>query len=471
MKSFNNSKVRCRNLRNYSFFPFFAGLMLFFNSCTVSPEPYSILEFPGEDYVFNYTKSGNLMFGESDSLNPSSIMGSIGDLFACDDGKVFIYTNPTSQNRFLFEYIDDSALYLNGKIYAIEIPDNDKMIPWFKNLKERDLSALQFITLTSKMPESYLPFLTELAEIKPDAGLFFDDDLGDMAGILKIFKPRYLIGPELSGDDYGIVSGLASLEILMMSLEDSVINDPLPSMPGLKQLLLTELDEDIVLTNNFLINNKQIEQVFFQKPGSIDFSILKPLKNLKELVVIESDTIINFDLINNHEKLEVLSVISGDLAEASAPDRVPSLRIYDPARLRLPSLRWIAFSSNVSQEEFNSFIDAYPDLEIIHLVANDTIKNLQALSKLSKLYGLTITDNVTDIASIKTLRNLKYLSLPGEFLDDSLKITELHESLPGTRIAANDGLCLGSGWLLLLIPLVLTIRFFTVRKNRDSRTL
>jgi hypothetical protein len=323
-------------------------------------------------------------------------------------------------------------------------------------LKEKDLSALQFVRFGSKMPESYLPYLTELAEIKPDAGIYFEGDFVDMAGLLKIFRPRYIVGPTLSRSDFDMLSGLTSLEILMISLEDSVINDPLPSMPELKQLLLTDLSKTIVLTNNFLVNNKQIEKVVIQKPGSIDFSILEPLKNLKELVILESDTIIYFNLINNHKKLEVLSVIGGDLVEA-------------PALARVPSLRWMAFSSNVTQEEFNSFIDAHPDLEIVHLVANDTIRNLQALSKLSKLYGLTITDNVTDIASIKVLRNLKFLSLPGDFMDDSVKITELRKSLPGTRISANDGFCLGSGWLLLLVPLVLIIRFFTGSKNRGFR--
>jgi hypothetical protein len=456
MKSFNNSIVRYRYLRDYFFSPFFVALMLLFTSCTTRPEPYSILEFPGEDYVFNYSKSGNLIFSGSDSLNPTTIMGSIGDLFIDDGNNVFIYTDTSSQNRFLFENINDSVLYVNDKIYSINIPKNDHMIPWFKNLKEKDLSALQFVRFGSKLPESYLPYMTELAEIKPDAGIYFEGDFVDMAGLLKIFKPRYIVGPTLSRSDFDMLSGLTSLEILMISLEDSVINDPLPSMPELKQLLLTDLSKTIVLTNNFLVNNKQIEKVVIQKPGSIDFSILEPLKNLKELVILESDTIIYFNLINNHKKLEVLSVIGGDLVEAPALDRVPSLR-------------WMAFSSNVTQEEFNSFIDAHPDLEIVHLVANDTIRNLQALSKLSKLYGLTITDNVTDIASIKVLRNLKFLSLPGDFMDDSVKITELRKSLPGTRISANDGFCLGSGWLLLLIPLVLIIRFFTGSKNRGFR--
>jgi hypothetical protein len=239
----------------------------------------------------------------------------------------------------------------------------------------------------------------------------------------------------------------------MISQEDSVIKDPLPSLPALKQLFLTESDNNFVLTNNFLINNKQIERVIIQKEGSIDLSILKPLENLKELIVSGPDTILNFDLINDHQKLEVLSITGKDL-------------VYDPALIRLPSIRWMTFSPDVTQEKFNSFISTHPDLEIIELIRNDTISSLQALSKLRKLYGLTISDTVTDIASIKTLTNLKYLSLPEDFLNNPVNKAEMQKSLPNTRIVANVPFCLGSGWLLLLIPVVLIIRFVGRPQNK-----
>jgi hypothetical protein len=443
--------MRYSYLRGYSFCPLLIGLILFFTSCTSRHEPYSVLEFSGVDDVGNYSKSFFLMLSKSDSVNPTAILGSKGDLFLCDQ-YIFLYNDTSPQKRFSFKYLD-RVLYINDKINSIEIPNNDDMIPWFKNIKERDFSALQFINFSSKMPESYLTHLAGLAEIKPDAGFFFEGNFKDMAGVLKIFKPRYIVGPDLHHSDYEMLAGLTNLEILIISLGDSVINDPLPCMPELKQLFLTEIEEDISLTNNFLINNKQIERVIIQKGGNLDLSILMPLENLKELVVSGSDAITNFDLINDHKKLEVLSLVGEKL-------------VYDPALIRLPSVRWMTFSSNVTQEKFNSFVGTHPDLEVIELISNDTIRSLQALSGLSKLYGLTVTDTVTDIASVKTLRNLKYLSLPDDFLDDTAIKAELQKSLPDTRIVANEGFCLGSGWLLLLIPLVLIIRFFNNQKNK-----
>jgi hypothetical protein len=378
-------------------------------------------------------------------------MGSKGDLFWCDE-YLFLYNDSSSQNRFLFKYTD-SVLYVNDKIYSINIPIKDDSIPWFKNLKENDFSALQFINIQSKIPDSFYPYLTELAKVKPDAGLYLPGNFRDMAELLKIFNPRIIIGTYIIRSDYDQLSKLTNLEMLMISLTDSVITDPLPTMPELKQLFLTELDDDITLTNDFLVNNKHIKKLIIQKSGNLDISILEPLDSLKELVINVSGEIINFDLINHHAKLEVLSVTGDNL-------------VYNPDMIKLPSLRWMAFSSNVTQEEFNLFIEKHPGLEVIELIKNDTISSLKALSKLSKLYGLTLNDTITDIETVLTLSNLKYLSLPSDFLDNPVNRAEIQKSLPGTRIAANEGFCLGSGWLLLIIPLVLLFRFFGSKERQ-----
>jgi hypothetical protein len=448
MKSLNNFKVGYRYLRSHSCSFLLFVLILFFNSCTTMPESYSVLEFTGTDQINNLSKSYLLMLNESDSINPAVVMGSKGDLFWCDDN-LFVYNEPFAQNRLLFKSTD-SILYVNDKIYSINIPIKNDTVPWFKNLKEYDFSTLQFINVQSKFPDRYLPYLAGLAEIKPDAGIYLPGNFRDMSALLKIFNPRIIAGASLVRSDYDQLSRLTDLEILMITLSDSVITDPLPSMPALKQLFLTDLDDDVVLTGNFLINNKQIERLIIQTSGTLDISILNPLDNLKELVINVSDEIKNLDLINGHTKLEVLSVTGDEL-------------IYDPDVIRLPLLKWMSFSSNVTQVEFNSFIDSHPDLEVIELVKNDTISSFQALSKLRMLNGLTINDTVADITTIKTLTSLKYLSLPHDFLADSVNEAEIKKSLPGTRIVANEGFCLGSGWLLLLIPLVLIFRFFVRR--------
>jgi hypothetical protein len=59
---------------------------------------------------------------------------------------------------------------------------------------------------------------------------------------------------------------------------------------------------------------------------------------------------------------------------------------------------------------------------------------------------------------------LHYLSLSKEFLKDSTNVIKLQRELPNTIIVPNSGACLGSGWLLLIIPLAV-IWFYFLRSK------
>lgn len=435
------------------FLSFSITLLLLNISCTTKHTPFAFPEFSGIENVYNFTKYYLSVQNKWDSINPVPIAASNGDMLVCEES-FFVYDESSAQKVFSVN-LTDSELYVNNKIYSISIPGNENMIPWFQDMGKKDLSSLQILNFDSKPLDSYLPYFRELAKIKPDPGISFNGSLGEMSDLLKIFNPRYIIGPTLeigefgpavNRGEYGILSGLTNLEVLMITPKDSVVNDPLPALPSLKQVFILNMDEKVILTNDLLTNNSQIEKVIIVKSGLLDLSILNPLDNLKELIISGTDSILNVNLINNHKYLEVLSGVENENG-------------FDQASVRLPSLRWFTFSSNVSQAGFDSFINSHPVLEIVEVFENDIISSFAALSGLPRLEGLTVTDTLTDIASVKNLSNLKYLSLPDSFLDDPVNRAEIRKSLPGTLIVANEGFCLGSGWLLLLIPLIFFIRF------------
>jgi len=52
------------------------------------------------------------------------------------------------------------------------------------------------------------------------------------------------------------------------------------------------------------------------------------------------------------------------------------------------------------------------------------------------------------------MENLEILVVEQNIYDNSPdQISRLREALPGTRIVPGGGFCLGSGWILLLMPL------------------
>jgi hypothetical protein len=449
MSSFKNSGIRNIRFRQHLSFAFLIFNIVLFYSCKSHPKPYSILEISGKGEIYNYSKSPLPIMYESDSINSTALLASNGDLIIYDENNCFSYRD-SSRNKFSIKTIKNEG-FINGKINSIRIPANDSMIRWFKQMRSTDISALGFLYLDSGISENYIPYLKNLAETKPDIGLGYDGDIKEIKRILEIFKPGFIIGVQLSQEDFSLLSGLTSLESLSASLDDSVYTVPLPAMPELEQLVLTKYQKGAI-KNDFLVNNRQIEKLSVMGSDIFDLSFIRPLKGLKELIINGADTIENFDLIRNHKQLELLSVTGKKLSD-------------DIALKELPGIRWMTFHDDATQDEFNSFIGSHPGLEVVEIMDNDTIKNLQPLSNIRKLLGLTITDTLTDFAAVKSLKNLKYLSLPDKILNDTIRKTELQKSLPYTRIVSNKGVCLGSGWLLLLIPLILVFKIFGRQKS------
>ena len=82
------------------------------------------------------------------------------------------------------------------------------------------------------------------------------------------------------------------------------------------------------------------------------------------------------------------------------------------------------------------------------------LANHSALRDFSQLEYLLIQDELFGVDSvIMEMPHLKYLSMPYEFLEDSLNLEALQKALPNTIISSNSGFCLGSGWILILLPL------------------
>jgi hypothetical protein len=56
---------------------------------------------------------------------------------------------------------------------------------------------------------------------------------------------------------------------------------------------------------------------------------------------------------------------------------------------------------------------------------------------------------------VKALKGLRLLVVPPDtFNPPAEEVAELQKALPDTLIVAGKGLCLGSGWLLALVPVV-----------------
>ena len=91
---------------------------------------------------------------------------------------------------------------------------------------------------------------------------------------------------------------------------------------------------------------------------------------------------------------------------------------------------------------------------------NQTL-GLEPLTSLKNLIGLNIHGDSFDIESLYALNQLRYLGMPKEILYDSANFAQLKANLPETIIAPNNfGICLGTGWILIFIPVMAIVFLF-----------
>ncbi|MCK4879481.1 MAG: hypothetical protein KAS82_02435, partial [Bacteroidales bacterium] len=203
---------------------------------------------------------------------------------------------------------------------------------------------------------------------------------------------------------------------------------------------------------------------------------LSGLKKLQSLTIAESDLTslsgIEFpkSLRNLHMvSCDTLSDISklGDFQELNRLGLTLCNEVKDVDILQeMNSLQWLSFPANISHQEFREVTGRLTQLEVVELIGCTEIMNLAPLQALPYLKALVLQLEQEQLTKLDSLERLKLLILTDEvFTDNPEWIKELRSSLPNSTIVPGSGLCLGSGWLLLLLPFILIFRYFFRRKK------
>jgi hypothetical protein len=122
-------------------------------------------------------------------------------------------------------------------------------------------------------------------------------------------------------------------------------------------------------------------------------------------------------------------------------------------QLQMPHLRWASISEQ--QDIFDSLVVSNPNLQVLEINGPYNALDLQHADQLKGLQALILVhaDN-TKIAPLFQLKSLKLLSYSLEKGDSDSTIQALRTALPNALVVPNDGLCVGSGYLMLLLPML-----------------
>lgn len=416
-----------------------------------SAKNFSVVHINGKGAAINLSKAYRYTYFGSGQKYKGALLAEKNDLLGFNDS--YFYFPDLSTDSLKVDDSGDSLLQVNGKINSLIVNADEDLLPWFIRMNPEQLDELKTLVINSPLPDSYTPHLREIALQHPQLSLVFTpNDSTDLSATYRekadFFQPLF-VSLQVTDKQIPELAHWNKAECLYINLADSVITQSLPALPAMKECIVIG-ENAIYLPVDFFSNNPQLTKLSLLIDAPYG-QLLSPLKKLDELVLMNEDSIPSLPSLSGQlDQLSVL-IISGNCKNIDQLGNATQLK-------------WLGLPLNTSQQEFNGLCSKLKKLQIVELTGNKTVTDYSALQELTDLSGLVIRDTVSDKTHIAALKKLRYLSLPQEDKADSAFIKEMEKALPGCIIVANSGACLGSGWLLFLLPVVLLSGFIFYKK-------
>jgi len=423
-----------------------------------------IIRMEGIIWACNVTTS-YATFGttsEFERQNEVYIAASEGDLLYmmnAEDLQVY-YRYSSSDGKdlaFTFDTLGPVSVYLNGKLNYLEFSGSSSSKA-LEALNGLEISQLSTLSISGPIDDDLITHLEPFESQLRGIGLVLENASGPsgLTDLLGLCQPEFLMLDDSwelpEGYDPALWKGLELLWI-----------------PGDKQML-SKLSEYCANLESLIISEWE------PLPG--EMLTLSSLKKLQNLTLAESD-LTSLQNIEFPESLLSLNLIScdtlSDIAQLSMTPELCRLNLTGCFNIQetdllknFKTLRWFSFPPHISQQEFQELSYSLPQLEMVELIACENIEDFSPLKQLDHLRVLALQLGNESLVGLDSLKQLKLLVLSNDVFDNNPeKIKELRASLPDSNVVPGSGICLGSGWLLLLLPLILLFRF-TLRRNSSS---
>lgn len=409
-------------------------------------EDIRLITFQGS-YVSRLLDAGK-SFSALDSLGYVSLLTRNGDWISTNNIGFFVHrelADTLSVNEL------DSLMYINGNLTGISISKNSPPLSFFNQLSADKISHLETIQFKEPIWDSIKPYLKKIALVNPAVDIVYFSEMDsvallnrDLHWLSQYFHPRaLLLAHKTDSISFSSLAEFPSLETLMLALPING-NGYLPHLPHLKEIILFNEDSTSIGSYFFLKNlNLESLTIIDGNGGTIDCAAFNKLKNLRKLY-IESDSIILNDIYVQHPHLKYLHLKLNK-------ERVSTSDVFKKNKLKWLSLH--PANDPFMGKSPKVFQDSFPELEYIEFENNDSLLDYRNFKNYKKLKYLIVFGKVGLDSTLHNLDYLRYLSLSNDFLKDSVNVVRLQKALPNTIITPNSGACLGSGWLLLIIPL------------------
>jgi hypothetical protein len=431
----------------------FCIISLLFAGCSPAPgvkdSDYHIIDVKGSSIVLNYSKSpfdfGSVSLNEGDTLSFAIPDGDLLYVFS-QDLSVLIYRYRADDGKNLsFGFDTMNYTYsLNGETISLLLTDDSGAWNWIEQQNGTSLQSIRSLSISLPVRDGGYEYLRRIADVNPDPGLYISGD-GPADELFNIFSPKWIFAEDMPMERISgkAQSNLSGTELLICYCGDAGSIDFLNDLPGLHSLVLGGCRADAV-SELSLERLTGLSSLCLFESDIQDLSYIGPLTGLSSIDLVECENLISIEALQNFRDLKSLGI--------SDCDHIQDIAIIN----EVPGLERLSLTSDISQADFEAIIAGQPNLKVLELIYCENITDLSPLKGISGLEVLTIGLENADLSPLYGMQNLELLTLEQEFFEDSLLIETMKRALPDTRIVPGGTFCLGSGWLLLLIPVILT---------------
>ena len=427
-----------------------------------SRQPPRVVQVQGADEWMSISPTWGLTFSPTAEGEPTHMLLRDGDLLFVGEDGTSVPILQSDIGSLQLDY-DGTKVTLAGTVVTLET-DSAQGWDWLSNATPAEMASLRMISTQGELTPEQISLLEETALQNPELNLTIEHE-ETLPQLLRLFDPVTLVLGDATIDEEreALLAQEENLKTLWISGDEVSDLSFLGQIPNLETLFLAGWDPDeIGPLPDSLPSLKSIIVVILEME---DLNSLGDQPHLEELTLFgcdlaEDSATLDLSALARHPKLETLCLRFCPAADLSALEL-------------LPHLNWLALPLSTTQEQLEQVVRTHPDLSVLELIEPEGISDLTPLTELRNLKALLVGSTAPP-DPLFSLDNLEYLAVVVEndeapsFGEDVLPI--LQAELPGAVVTRVDPLefCLGSGFILLLIPMV-GVAWWMIRRKRRSR--
>lgn len=444
---------------------FFTGVLILNKACSENSFNSQIIEIEGVYWAGNISSSFGIFGSASESEDQLKVNMSVseGDLIymMSEDLEYYYRYNSEDGDKLILSFDTSLAnsVWLNGHIDFFELSSDPATLKKFMGLQDHEVKQISTLSIPDRLNEEHLNALRKHESSIYGTGLILGGSAGksELYELLSICRPQWLVmDGEIDLPDPDQSKYLADLELLWVNNSMAAVSKLVNCCTSLESLIIAEwspVEGEIVPLSGL----RKLHSLTLSACEINDLSNFELPPSLMRLHLLGCDTLTDIHHLRNLSSLNSLSLAG--CSNIRNPEMLEELR----------SLNWISFPPKTSQTSFSTIIENNASLEVVEIIACPKINDLSVMEYNQNLKVLMSDFEVERLAGLEHLDQLKLLILDSELFEKYPEsVSSFRQALPQTTIVPGSGLCLGSGWLILILPLAF-LSYFLFRRKQNQR--